>query len=112
MQCYDTCNLRNDAHIFKPRKRGHIAGKGRQHLAQAKAEAKAYRRELHEVLGVLKTDPRMAELLSQVGSQSKMGSVSRTRGGSVEGGSIEGWSGGGRSGEDGSGKNGDDDEGQ
>ncbi|GKA43463.1 hypothetical protein Tco_0736187 [Tanacetum coccineum] len=57
--------------IFSKAIKGNQQGYGRgrqreQQLARAKEEAKAYRRELDEVLGVLKTDPRMAELLSQI----------------------------------------------
>ncbi|GKD88661.1 hypothetical protein Tco_1364168, partial [Tanacetum coccineum] len=83
------------------------------HLAQAKAEAKAYRRELHEVLGVLKTDPRMAELLSQGWfPRVKMGSVSRNMGVEWSRAEYQRMEWRGRSGEDGSGEDWDDDEGK
>ncbi|GKG46268.1 hypothetical protein Tco_0501114 [Tanacetum coccineum] len=64
----------------------HTLAERNQQVAEAKAKAKANQRELTEVLGALKTDPRMTELPSQVGFQSEMGSSNRTEGGSGEGG--------------------------
>ncbi|GKB05362.1 hypothetical protein Tco_0833557 [Tanacetum coccineum] len=59
-----------------------------QQLVEAKAESKATRRELTEVLSVLRTKPQRAELLSQVGSGREMGSSSGSgKGRSGEGGS-------------------------
>nr|GEV31529.1 hypothetical protein [Tanacetum cinerariifolium] len=97
--------LQEESFIQYGKQRGHIAGRGRQVADAGKKkvfgsqprEAKAYWRQLDEVLDILKTDPRMAELLSHVGSRSEIDSCSET---------------GGRGGEGGSGESGDDDEGQ
>nr|GEX41952.1 hypothetical protein [Tanacetum cinerariifolium] len=62
------------AKVIKGKHRSHIAGRGRQ-VASA---------------GKTKTDPRMAELLSQVGSRSEMGSGSGIVGESGEGGTDSG----------------------
>nr|GEX34660.1 hypothetical protein [Tanacetum cinerariifolium] len=47
----------------------------------ANAQAKAKKRELEELRSVLKSDPPMAELLSQLGSRSEIGLGSRAGGG-------------------------------
>ncbi|GKC13411.1 hypothetical protein Tco_1010193 [Tanacetum coccineum] len=52
-----------------------------QALVVAKAEAMAKKRKLKELRSVVKSDPRMAELLSQLGSRSDMGSSRGARGG-------------------------------
>ncbi|GJX09434.1 hypothetical protein Tco_0199293 [Tanacetum coccineum] len=62
---------------------GHIAGRPRE-----KAKSKAYRLDVTKVLPVLKTDPRWAELLTQVGSRSDMGSGSGTGAGVARAGVI------------------------
>ncbi|GKE15884.1 hypothetical protein Tco_1423461 [Tanacetum coccineum] len=79
-----------------------VASLGKTKLAEAKAEAKANRRELDELRNALKTNSQMVELLSQLGSCSEMGLGSRTKDRSGEGGS-----GGGRDDDEGE----DDDEG-
>ncbi|GKC44533.1 hypothetical protein Tco_1062255 [Tanacetum coccineum] len=59
--------------VIKGKQRGHIPGKGRDHmLVAANIHVKAQRRELKELRSVVKSDSRMAELLSQLGSQSKI----------------------------------------
>ncbi|GJV08314.1 hypothetical protein Tco_1345970 [Tanacetum coccineum] len=67
--------------VRKGKHRDHIPRRGRHALVVAKAEAMAKKRKLKELRSVVKSDPRMAELLSQLGSRSDMGSSRGARGG-------------------------------
>nr|GEU69165.1 hypothetical protein [Tanacetum cinerariifolium] len=53
-----------------------LAERDQAHVA-ANPQVKAQKRELEELRSVVKSDPRMAELLSQLGSQSEIGLGSR-----------------------------------
>ncbi|GJX55427.1 hypothetical protein Tco_0285324 [Tanacetum coccineum] len=75
------------AMIINGMQRGHITWRGRQVAGWGTLIFFSQPRELDELRSVVRSDPHMAKLLRQMGSQSEVGSGNRARGrsGSDEG---------------------------